>query len=167
MDFDKDKYYLGIAKAVAEASTCIWCKRGAVIISEDDEIVSMGYSHDINDIINCHRDKFCSWQRTHGVLPKVGLQGECDVLQAEVFAFFSADRYKLENSTLYIYEYDCVHKRTRTTVPDPVTSKIAQHLGIKRICCANGGEYDILDEFHDIENDADKVEELINTAEEE
>ena len=75
------------------------------------------------------------------------------MLQAEVFAFFSADKTKLRDSTLYIYEYDCVHNHTRTTIPDPVTSKIAQHLGVKRICCADGEEYDILDEYRDTEED--------------
>ena len=148
-----DEYYLGIAKAVSEASTCVWTKRGAVIVSNDGELISTGYTHDINDIINCRRDKFCSWQKTNGTLPVVGLQGQCDVLQAEVFAFFSADKTKLRDSTLYIYEYDCVHNHTRTTIPDPVTSKIAQHLGVKRICCADGEEYDILDEYRDTEED--------------
>lgn len=40
---DKINYYLDIAKAVANRSTCIRKKSGAVIVN-NDEIISTGYS---------------------------------------------------------------------------------------------------------------------------
>jgi dCMP deaminase len=48
----KDEYYLGIAKAVAQRSSCIRRKYGAVIV-KNDAIVSTGYNGPARGVINC------------------------------------------------------------------------------------------------------------------
>jgi dCMP deaminase len=48
----KDEYYLEIAKAVAQRSSCIRRKYGAVIV-KNDAIVSTGYNGPARGVINC------------------------------------------------------------------------------------------------------------------
>jgi dCMP deaminase len=48
----KDEYYLNIAKAVSERSTCLRRKFGAIIV-KDDVIISTGYNGPARGVINC------------------------------------------------------------------------------------------------------------------
>lgn len=48
----KDQYYLGIAEAVLERSTCLRRKYGAVIVN-NDEIISTGYNGAPRGETNC------------------------------------------------------------------------------------------------------------------
>ena len=48
----KNDYYLNIAKAVSERSTCLRRHYGAVIV-KDDEIISTGYNGSPRGLENC------------------------------------------------------------------------------------------------------------------
>ena len=54
----KDMYYLGIANAVLERSTCLRRKYGAVIV-KDDEIISTGYNGSPRGEANCCETGSC------------------------------------------------------------------------------------------------------------
>ena len=161
---ENDEYYLKLAETVSAASTCIWCKCGVVIVDKEGQVISTGYSHGPNGIINCRRDGCCSWQQEHKRLPHLGMQSECNSLHAEIFAVLHADRERLKDSTIYIFGYDCVAKKAKTIIPDPLVGKILRAAGVKDIVSIQGDEYQILGEYYEtIETDND-VKQLIAQA---
>jgi len=54
----KEQYYLGIAKSVAERSTCMSAHFGAIIV-RDDQIVSTGYSGSPRKTLDCYERGNC------------------------------------------------------------------------------------------------------------
>ena len=55
----KDKYYLNIADAVLDRSTCLRRKYGAIIV-KNDEILSTGYNGAPRGRVNCSQLGYCS-----------------------------------------------------------------------------------------------------------
>lgn len=54
----KEEYYLGIAESVAQDSTCIRRKYGAIIV-KNDEIIASGYNGAPRKVKNCCDAQFC------------------------------------------------------------------------------------------------------------
>lgn len=161
---ESDEYYLKLAETVSAASTCIWCRCGVVLVDEDGEVISTGYSHGLGNLVNCRRDGACSWQQEHGKLPHLGKQAECNSLHAEIYAILSAERERVKGSTIYIFGYDCVAKKAKAIVPDHIVSRVLQAAGVKNIITIVGEEYPVLGNYYETVIDDHAVKELIAKA---
>ena len=95
----KDEYYIKIAEAVLERSTCLRRKYGAVLV-KDDEIVSTGYNGSPRGEKNCCDIGYCE-REAQGV-PKGERYELCVAIHAEDNAITSAGRSKANGATLYI-----------------------------------------------------------------
>lgn len=101
---DFDTYYLRIAADVAERSTCIRRKYGAVIVSKDNRIISTGYNGAPIREPNCC-DKMQCVREAQGV--EHGTRYElCVAVHAEQNAIIKANRMELLDSTIYIFGFD-------------------------------------------------------------
>ena len=95
----KDEYYINIARAVLERSTCIRRKYGAVLV-KNDEIVSTGYNGAPRGEANCCDLGYC--EREANNIPKGERYEMCVSVHAEDNAITSAGRNKALGATLYI-----------------------------------------------------------------
>lgn len=95
----KDEYYIKIAEAVLERSTCLRRKYGAVLV-KDDEIVSTGYNGSPRGEKNCCDIGYCE-REAQGV-PKGERYELCVAIHSEDNAITSAGRSKANGATLYI-----------------------------------------------------------------
>mgnify|MGYP004509152647 CR=1 FL=1 len=95
----KENYYLDIAEAVLERSTCIRRMYGAVIV-KDDEIISTGYNGAPRGRANCNLLGFCAREKLN---IKSGEKYElCRSVHAEQNAIISASRSDILGSTMYL-----------------------------------------------------------------
>ena len=85
----KDAYYLGIAEAVLQRSTCLRRKYGAIIVKED-EIIATGYNGAPRGEENCSDCGFC-YRESLGI-PKGERYELCKSVHAEQNAIISAAR---------------------------------------------------------------------------
>lgn len=100
---DKINYYLNIAEAVAERSTCLRKKYGTVIVN-NDEIISTGYSGAPRGRKNCMDLGYCTKKQ---YLPDTrhGGYDMCRSVHSEQNAIISAARKDMIGSTLYLCGY--------------------------------------------------------------
>lgn len=126
---DKDRYYLDIAKAVSQRSTCLRAKAGAVIV-KDDSIVSTGYvgsprgAPNCCDIGRCKRDV---------LNVKPGERYEfCESVHAEVNAVSNAARtgQSVNGGKLYLYFERLDGRKERHGGPCVMCGRILQNAGI-------------------------------------
>lgn len=96
----KKEYYLNIAKAVSQRSTCIRRQYGAVIV-KNDEIIATGYNGSARGEVNCCDVGTC-WREENNI-PHGQQYEKCVAVHAEQNALISAPRDKLIGSTIYIY----------------------------------------------------------------
>lgn len=95
----KDDYYLSIAEAVLERSTCLRRKYGAIIVKAD-EILSTGYNgaprgrHNCSDLGSCPRETLN--------IPSGERYELCRSVHAEQNAIISCARRDMLGSTLYL-----------------------------------------------------------------
>ena len=99
MRIDKHDYYLNIAFAVAQRSTCIRRQYGAVIVNHD-EIVSTGYNGSARGEENCCDVGKC-WRQEHDI-PHGEQYEKCVAVHAEQNAVISASRKDMLGATLYL-----------------------------------------------------------------
>lgn len=99
MRIDKNDYYLNIAFAVAQRSTCIRRQYGAVIVN-NDEIVSTGYNGSARGEENCCDIGKC-WRQEHDI-PHGEQYEKCVAVHAEQNAIISASRKDMLGATLYL-----------------------------------------------------------------
>lgn len=126
-----DEYYLNIAKAVAQRSTCLRRKYGAVIVNSDNKIVSTGYNGSPVGDINCCDVGVC--ERMH--LPhNCGDYSLCKAIHAEMNACMNASKEEMKDATLYLYGEE--NGQTLTCEPCPLCSKIIRNSGIKKVICS-------------------------------
>ena len=96
---DKQNYYLDIADAVLERSTCLRRKYGAIIV-RNDEIISTGYNgaprgrRNCSDLGGCMREKLG--------IPSGQRYELCRSVHAEANAIISAPRRDMIGATLYL-----------------------------------------------------------------
>ena len=86
---DKINYYLDLAEAVAQRSTCLRRHFGAVIV-KDDEVISTGYSGAPRGRENCTDLNYCV--RTRLNVPRGERYELCRSVHAEMNAVISAAR---------------------------------------------------------------------------
>lgn len=101
MDERKNKanYYLDIAKSVAERSTCLRRRYGAIIV-KNDEIIATGYNGAPRGEENCIDCGYC--EREALGIPKGERYELCVSVHAEANAIISASRGKMLGGTIYI-----------------------------------------------------------------
>ena len=97
---DKINYYLNIAKAVADRSTCLRKKIGCVIVNHD-EIVSTGYNGAPRGRKNCIDLGICTKKANFPNLRHAGYDA-CRAVHAEQNAIISASRKSMMGATLYL-----------------------------------------------------------------
>ena len=103
----KHNYYLDIAQTVAERSTCLRKKYGAIIV-KNDSIISTGYNgaprgrKNCSDIGSCMRDTLN--------IPRGERYELCRSVHAEANAIIAAPRDQMLGATLYMV---CVNAVTR------------------------------------------------------
>ena len=95
----KENYYLGIADAVLDRSTCMRRKYGAIIV-RNDEIISTGYNGAPRGRQNCSDLGYCTRDRM-GV-PRGQRYELCRSVHAEMNAIIHAARVDMLGSTLYL-----------------------------------------------------------------
>ena len=100
---NKQNYYLDIADAVLERSTCLRRKYGAIIV-RNDEIISTGYNgaprgrRNCSDLGGCMREKLG--------IPSGERYELCRSVHAEANAIISASRRDMIGATLYLVGRD-------------------------------------------------------------
>lgn len=137
----KDEYYLGIAEAVLERSTCLRRNYGVVLV-KNDEIISTGYNGSARGEANCIDTGKCARQEL-GV-PAGERYELCVSVHAEQNAIISAGRDRALGSTLYIVGKE--HESRNYANPDPciMCRRFIKNAGITRVVgIRNGNVEDI------------------------
>lgn len=96
---DKTTYYLDLAKAVSERSTCLRSRYGAVIVNHD-EVVATGYNGSPRGCKNCSEVGSCPREMmstAHGDAYNL-----CYSVHAEMNAMLSASRAEMLGASIYI-----------------------------------------------------------------
>lgn len=97
MRISKRDYYLQIASAVAQRSTCNRRQYGAVLV-KNDRIIATGYNGSARGEVNCCDGGTCARQ---GLPHNTGYTSACPAVHAEQNALLSAGR-EAEGATLYL-----------------------------------------------------------------
>ena len=95
----KENYYLDIAEAVLERSTCLRRKYGALIV-KNDEILATGYNGAPRGRKNCIDTGVCIREALG--IPRGERYEVCRSVHAEANAIISADRKSMIGATLYL-----------------------------------------------------------------
>ena len=99
----KENYYLDIADAVQERSTCMRRKYGAIIV-RSDEIISTGYNGAPRGRKNCSDLGYCAREALQ--IPSGERYELCRSVHAEANAIISASRRDMIGATLYLVGRD-------------------------------------------------------------
>lgn len=124
----KRNYYMGIAKMVAQRSTCLRRQYGAVIV-QNDEIVSTGYNGAARKMTNCCDAEVC-WREAHGI-PHGEQYEKCVAVHAEQNAIISASRSEMIGATLYLYGME--NGKTIEASPCDICRRMIMNAGIARV----------------------------------
>jgi len=133
----KEEYYLNIAKAVAQRSTCFRLKGGAVIV-RGDQIISTGYIGAPRGTKDCLERGECLRDKLH--IPH-GKQYEiCRSVHAEQNAIINAARagVSLYGGTMYMYAENGEGKRI-DSFPCYICKKMIINAGLERMICSDKG----------------------------
>ena len=95
----KENYYLDIAQTVAERSTCMRKKYGAIIV-KNDVIISTGYNGAPRGRKNCNELDFCMREKLN--IPRGERYELCRSVHAEANAIIAAARERMLGATLYM-----------------------------------------------------------------
>lgn len=128
MRISKDKYYIGIALAVAKRSTCLRRQYGVVIV-KNDEIISTGYNGAPRGEQNCCDAGSC-WRESNNV-PHGERYELCKSVHAEQNAIISASRKDMIGSTLYLAGIE--NNKVIKAVPCDICRRMIVNSGIKRV----------------------------------
>ena len=95
----KENYYLDIAQTVAERSTCLRKKYGAIIV-KNDVIISTGYNGAPRGRKNCDELNFCMRDKLN--IPRGERYEMCRSVHSEANAIIAAPRDQMLGSTIYM-----------------------------------------------------------------
>lgn len=128
---NKQNYYLDIAEAVLERSTCLRRKYGAIIV-RNDEIISTGYNGAPRGRRNCSDLGCCT--RESLKIPSGERYELCRSVHAEANAIISASRRDMIGATLYLVGRDA---RTNELLSDAMSCSMCKrqiiNAGIDRV----------------------------------
>ncbi len=156
----KDDYYLGIADAVLNRSTCIRRKYGAIIVKAD-EIISTGYNGAPRGRKNCSDMGFCT--REHLNIPSGERYELCRSVHAEQNAIISCSRRDMIGSTLYLVGRDA---KTNELLPSAESCSLCKRFilnaGIERVVSRSGANnIEVVDVTQWIEDDDSLPKEVV------
>lgn len=148
----KENYYLDIADAVQERSTCLRRKYGAIIV-RNDEIISTGYNGAPRRRKNCSDLGFCA--RENLKIPSGERYELCRSVHAEANAIISASRRDMIGATLYLVGRDA---KTNQLLSDTDSCSMCKRLiinaGIERVIARTGEtDYKVISVSDWINND--------------
>lgn len=148
----KENYYLDIADAVQERSTCLRRKYGAIIV-RNDEIISTGYNGAPRGRKNCSDLGFCA--RENLKIPSGERYELCRSVHAEANAIISASRRDMIGATLYLVGRDA---KTNQLLSDTDSCSMCKRLiinaGIERVIARTGeNDYKVISVSDWINND--------------
>ncbi len=148
----KQNYYLDIADAVLERSTCLRRKYGAIIV-RNDEIISTGYNGAPRGRRNCSDIGECTREKLH--IPSGERYELCRSVHAEANAIISASRRDMIGDTIYLVGRDA---KTNELLKDAMSCTMCKrqiiNAGIDKIVIRTGEtEYRTIPVSDWIEND--------------
>jgi len=140
---DKENYYLDIAEAVLQRSTCRRRKYGAAIV-RNDEIISTGYNGAPRGRKNCLDRGVCL--RDELGIPSGERYELCRSVHAEANAIISAARRDMIGSTLYLSGRDA---KTGEILSDTSSCSMCRRLIInagivKTVCRVEPDKYIVI-----------------------
>ena len=129
----KENYYLDIADAAQERSTCLRRRYGAIIV-RDDEIVATGYNGAPRGRQNCTDLKTCARQTLN--IPSGERYELCRSVHAEANAIISAARRDMIGATLYLVGRDAqTGEYYPGTTPCAMCRRLIINAGIREVVC--------------------------------
>ena len=135
---DKNNYYLDIAQAVLERSTCIRRAFGAVIV-KNDEIISTGYNGAPRGRKNCGDLGYCMREKLN--IPRGERYEMCRSVHAEQNAIISAARKDVIGSTLYLVGKEVISDEyVKNAMPCMFCKRFIINAGISKIVIRNDKE---------------------------
>jgi dCMP deaminase len=148
----KENYYLDIAETVAERSTCLRKKYGAIIV-KNDVIVSTGYNGAPRGRMNCTDLMYCMRDKLN--IPRGERYELCRSVHSEANAIIAAPREQMLGSTLYMV---CTSPVDGAVMPGTTScmmcKKLAINAGIERIVVRDDKEnFRVINVFDWIEDD--------------
>ena len=152
MRISKINYYLDIAEATLQRSTCLRRNFGAIIV-KNDEIISTGYNGSPRGRKNCIDLGYCMREKMN--IPRGERYELCRSVHGEENAIISAARKDMIGSSLFLvgktYETGEYVKDAR---PCAMCKKIIINSGIEKIYIRNTKtEYTVIDVNEFIKND--------------
>ena len=149
---DKQNYYLDIADAVLERSTCLRRKYGAIIV-RNDEIISTGYNGAPRGRRNCTDLVFCNRENLH--IPSGERYELCRSVHAEANAIISASRRDMIGATIYLVGRSA---KTNELLPDAMSCSMCKrqiiNAGIEKVIIRTSPtEYRTIDVSEWVDND--------------
>ena len=150
----KENYYLDIADAVLQRSTCLRRMYGAIIV-RNDEIISTGYNGAPRGRINCTDAGRCA--RVEMKIPSGERYELCRSVHAEANAIISAARRDMVGGTLYLVGRNA---QTGELLHDATSCAMCRRLvinaGLSKVVIRNTEtEYSVVDvqDWVDLEDD--------------
>jgi dCMP deaminase len=134
MRISKTEYYLNIAKAVAQRSTCLRRQYGAVIV-KNDEIIATGYNGSPRGECNCC-DKGECWREAHKI-PHGEQYEKCVAVHAEQNAIISASRSDTIGSTMYLVGFE--NGKEIVATPCDICRRLIRNAGIEEVVNSESG----------------------------
>lgn len=131
----KQEYYLSIAAAVAQRSTCLRRQYGAVIV-KNDEIVATGYNGAPRGDENCCDVGEC-WRERNNI-PHGEQYEKCVAVHAECNAIISASRNEMLGATLYLFGYEGLDQVNQDPVPCLICTRMIKNAGIEKVINLKG-----------------------------
>jgi len=130
---DKENYYLDIAEAVLQRSTCRRRKYGAIIV-RNDEIIATGYNGAPRGRKNCLDRGVCP--RDEMGIPRHERYELCRSVHAEANAIISAARRDMIGATLYLSGRDAkTGELLDDTIPCSMCRRLIINAGIEKTVC--------------------------------
>jgi dCMP deaminase len=129
---DWDEYFLNIAKAVAERSTCLRRKYGAVIV-KGNKIISTGYNGAARGEVNCDEKGECLREMLG--IPSGERYELCLSVHAEANAIINGTPDEMDGATIYIYGTDAEGKRIQPAKPCMMCDRMIKNAKIARVVC--------------------------------
>lgn len=135
---DKKNYYLNIAEAVLERSTCLRRKYGAVIVN-NDEIISTGYNGSPRGCTNCNEKGSCIREELN--IPRGTKYELCASVHAEQNALLSASRRETLGADLYLVGKTVEGNNfIKNSEPCSLCKKLIINSGIVNVYIRNSGK---------------------------
>lgn len=132
----KENYYLDIADAAQERSTCLRRRFGAIIV-RDDEIVATGYNGAPRGRRNCTDLNYCARKELN--VPAGQRYELCRSVHAEANAIISAARRDMLGGTLYLVGRDAATGDYYSeTTPCAMCRRLIINAGIQTVVCRTG-----------------------------